>query len=107
MNYSNIIYLKKELDKIKILFKKEEFNLVIKKSKALLKKNTNQAIIYNFIGLSYIQLSKIENALEILLLANKRLPSEPSILCNIGIAYKNLDDVLNARNYFNLSLIHI
>jgi len=104
MNYSNIIYLKKELDKIKILFKKEEFNLVIKKSKALLKKNTNQAIIYNFIGLSYIQLSKIENALEILLLANKRLPSEPSILCNIGIAYKNLDDVLNARNYFNKAI---
>jgi len=104
MNFSNIIYLKKELNKIKILFKKEEFNLVIKKSKTLLKKNPNQAIIYNYIGLSYIQLNKIENALEIFLLANKKLPSEPSILCNIGLAYKNLDDVLNARNYFNKAL---
>ena len=104
MNHSDIIYLKKELDKIKILFKKEEFNLVIQKSKVLLKKNPNQAIIYNYIGLSYIQLSKIENALRILLAAEQKLPSEPSILCNIGLAYKNLDDVSNARNYFNKAI---
>ena len=104
MNYSNIIYLRKELDKIKILFKKREFKIVIQKSKALLKKNLNQAIIYNYIGLSYIQLNKIEDALKIFLLANERLPSEPSILCNIGIAYKNLDDILNARNYFNKAI---
>ena len=37
-------------------------------------------------------------------MANERLPSEPSILCNIGIAYKNLDDILNARNYFNKAI---
>ncbi len=99
-----MIYLKKELDKIKILFKKEEFSLVIQKSKALLKKSSNQAIIYNYIGLSYIQLNKIEDALEIFLSANQKLPSEPSILCNIGLAYKNLDDISNARNYFNKAL---
>ncbi len=104
MNNSNIIYLKKELDKIKILFNKGAFNLVIQKSKALLKKNSNQTIIYNYIGLSYIQLNEIENALEIFLLANQKLPSEPSILCNIGLAYKNLDDIPNARNYFNKAL---
>ena len=104
MNNTNIIYLKKELSKIQILFKKKEFNLVIQKCKALLKKNPNQAIIYNYIGLSYIQLNEIENALEIFLTANQRLPSEPSILCNIGIAYKKLDDVSNARNYFNKAI---
>ena len=104
MNHSDIIYLKKELDKIKILFKKEEFSLVIQKSEVLLKKNPNQVIIYNYIGLSYIQLNKIENALEIFLSANQRLPSEPSILCNIGLAYKKLDDVSNARNYFNKAI---
>ncbi len=104
MNNTNIIYLKKELSKIQILFKKEEFKLVIQKCKALLKKNPNQAIIYNYIGLSYIQLNEIENALEIFLTANQRLPSEPSILCNIGIAYKKLDDVSNARNYFNKAI---
>ena len=104
MNYSSIDYLKKELSKIQILFKKKEFNLVIQKCKALLKKNPNQAIIYNYIGLSYIQLNEAENALKILLSADQKLLSEPSILCNIGIAYKNLDDVSNARNYFNKAI---
>ena len=104
MNYSNIIYLRKELDKIKVHFKKGEFKLVIQKSKTLLKKNPNQAIIYNFIGLSYIQLNEIKNALEIFLLANQRLPSEPSILCNLGITYKNLDNISEARDYFNKAI---
>ena len=63
MNNNNIVYLKKELNKIQILFKKKEFNLVIQKCKALLKKNPNQAIIYNYIGLSYIQLNEVKNAL--------------------------------------------
>ena len=104
MNYNNIIYLRKELDKIKVLFKKGEFKLVIQKSKTLLKKNPNQIIIYNFIGLSYIQLNEIENALEIFLLSNQKLPSEPSTLCNIGIAYKNLDNISKARDYFNKAI---
>ena len=104
MNNNRITYLKKELSKIQILFKKEEFNLVIQKCKALLKKNPNQAIIYNYVGLSYIQLNEIENALKIFLSANQRLPSEPSILCNIGIVYKKLDDLSNARNYFNKAI---
>ena len=104
MNYSNIIYLKKELSKIQNLFKKKKFNLVIQKSKALLEKNSNQTIIYNYIGLSYIQLNEIENALKIFQLANKKIPSEPSILCNIGLAYKNLDDISKARNYFNKAI---
>ena len=104
MNYSNIIYLKKELSKIQNLFKKKKFNLVIQKSKALLEKNSNQTIIYNYIGLSYIQLNEIENALKIFQLANKKLPYEPSILCNIGLAYKNLDDISEARNYFNKAI---
>ena len=104
MNYSNIIYLRKELDKIKVLFKKGEFKLVIQKSKTLLKKNPNQIIIYNFIGLSYIQLNEIENALKIFLLSNQKLPSEPSTLCNLGIAYKNLDNISKARDFFNKAL---
>ena len=104
MNYSSINYLKKELSKIQILFKEKEFNLVIQKCKALLKKNPNQAIIYNYIGLSYIQLNEIENALKTFLSADQKLLSEPSILCNIGLAYKNLDDVSNARNYFNKAI---
>ena len=79
MNYSNIIYLRKELDKIKVLFKKGEFKLVIQKSKILLKKNPNQTIIYNFIGLSYIQLNEIENFGNILL-SIKNYPLNPRFM---------------------------
>ena len=37
-------------------------------------------------------------------MANKRLPSEPSILCNLGITYKNLDNLSEARDYFNKAI---
>ena len=104
MNTKNIIQLKKKLDKINILFKKKEFNLVIKKCEALLKNNPNQAIIYNFIGLSYLQLNENKKALDIFLSANQKLTNEPSILCNAGIAYKNLGDLTNAKKYFYKAL---
>ena len=38
------------------------------------------------------------------MLSNQKLPSEPSTLCNIGIAYKNLDDISKARDYFNKAI---
>ena len=100
MTNKNFLHLKKELNKIDSFFKKKEFDTVIKKSKILLKKNSNQAIIYNYIALSYFELDKTENALQILLLANEKLPSETSILCNTGIAYKKLGELIKARNYF-------
>ena len=104
MNNKNITYLKNELKKISILFKSKKFNLVIQEAKTLLKNNPKQAIIYNYIGLSYFQLHEIEKALELFLLANQRLPSEPSILCNTGIAYKNLDELKDAKKYFKKAL---
>ena len=101
MNNKNIfLHLRKELSKIDFFFKKKEFDTVIKKSKILLKKNPSQAIIYNYIGLSYLELDKTEKALELLLLANEKIPSETSILCNIGIAFKKLGNLTKARNYF-------
>ena len=100
MNNKNFLYLKKELGKIHSFYKKKEFDSAIKKSKILLKKNPNQAMIYNYIALSYFELGKIENALELLLIADEKLPSETSILCNIGIAYKKLGELIKARHYF-------
>ena len=75
MSNENIIYLKKELSKINNLFKQRNFILVINKSKILLKKNSYQPIIHNYIGLSYIELGKNEKAIETFLLAQKKLPS--------------------------------
>ena len=98
---NNVISLKKQLDIVNFFFKKKEFKIVIEKCKSLLKQNFSQAIIYNFIALSHIQLNENEKALEILLIANKKIPSEPSLLCNTGIAYKNLDELTKARECFN------
>ena len=104
MSNENIIYLKKELGKINNLFKQKNFFLVIKKSKILLKKNSNQPIVHNFIGLSYIELGENEKAIETFLLAQKKLPSDSSICCNTGIAYKQLGDLVKAREYFYKAL---
>ena len=104
MNNKNITFLKKELEKMKVLFLKKEYNLVIQKCSSLLRNNPKQAIIYNFAGLSYLQLNEKNKALDIFLSANQKLPGEVSILCNIGIAYKNLDELETAKQYFNKAL---
>ena len=104
MSSENINFLKKELNNISILFKKKEFDLVIKKCKSLLINNSNQPIIYNFIGLSYLELNENKKALEILLSANQKLSNEASILCNTGIAYKRLGQLTHAKTYFNKAL---
>ena len=69
MNNQNIIYLKKELIKINNHFREKKFNLVIKKSKLLLKTNLKQPMIYNLIGFSHLELGETEKALENFLLA--------------------------------------
>ena len=104
MKKNDIIFLKKELDKINILFKEKKFHLVIQKCKSLLNNNPNQAIIYNFIGLSHLQLNENERALNVFLSVNKKFSAEPSILCNTGITYKNLGELNIARSYFNKAL---
>ena len=89
MSNENIIYLKKELSKINNLFKQKNFFLVIKKSKILLKKNSNQPIIHNFIGLSYVELGENEKAIETFLLAQKKLPSDSSIFVILELPTNN------------------
>ena len=104
MNHINIIYLRKELDKIKILFKKREFKIVIQKSKALLKKNLNQAIIYNYIGLSYIQLNKIEDALKTLYEAKKVDEFNSDIDYNLSLTYKTIKSFNDAIRFIDSAI---
>ena len=104
MNNQNIIYLKKELIKINNYFRERKFNLVIKKSKLLLKTNPKQPMIYNLIGFSHLELGETKKALENFLLAIEKIPSDPSIFCNTGIAYKQYGNLKKAREYFNKAL---
>ena len=96
----NILYLKKEIEKIKVLFTEKKFDHVIKKTTLLLKKHPKQSMLYNMIGLSYLELEKYENAIKVLLSANKHIALDASILCNVGIAYKASWNFLEALHYF-------
>jgi len=104
MNNKNLIFLKKELNKINILFKKGQFNLVVQNCQSLLKKYTNQPIIYNYMGISYLHLNENNKALEVFLFANQKFSTDASVLCNTGIVYKNLDELKKAKEYFNKAL---
>ena len=97
---NNILYLEKEIEKIKVLFTEKKFDHVIKKTTLLLKNHPKQSMLYNIIGLSYLELEKYENALKVLLSAKKHITLDASILCNVGIAYKASWDFLEARHYF-------
>ena len=104
MSANNINFLKKELDKINILFKKKNYLDVIKKSKLLLKKNLNQHIIYNYIGLSYLEINNLDSAKDIFLKAIENKNQHASIFCNLGIVYKNLFLFNEAEKNFQKAL---
>jgi len=90
MNINKINFLKNELDKINIHFKKKNYLKVIKKSETLLKNNSNQHIIYNYIGLSYVELNNLDSARKIFFKAIENDNLHASIFCNLGIVHKNL-----------------
>ena len=94
---NNILYLKKEIEKIKTLFIEKKFETIIKKIETLLKKNPNQAILYNLMGLSYLELDQCDKAIQVWLSAIEIIPSDPSILCNIGIAYKKKNEPFRGK----------
>ena len=97
---SNIFYLKENIEKIKTLFLEKKFETVIKKSETLLKKNLRQSILYNFIGLSYIELNQYDKAINLWLAAISKMPPDSSFLSNIGLAYMKKWNFFEARKYF-------
>ena len=68
---NNIFYLKKEIEKIKTLFIEKKFKIITKKTAILLKNNPNQPILYNFMGLSYLELEQPDMAIKVWLSAIK------------------------------------
>ena len=104
MNINKINFLKNELDKINIHFKKKNYLKVIKKSETLLKNNSNQHIIYNYIGLSYVELNNLDSARKIFLKAIENDNLHASIFCNLGIVHKNLFLFSEAEKNFKKAL---
>ena len=80
MDKVKVELLLKELSKLASLYKANEFNKVIKNSKKLLKDYPKFSPIYNFLGLSYRQLGKIELAEKILLEGYSKDPKNPGFI---------------------------
>ena len=89
-NFSKSDYLKSEYNKINNLFLSGKFDIVIEKSKKIIKKNPTQIPFYNFLALSYREKGKIFLAEKILLSALKINPNNQSVLINLGSTYRVL-----------------
>ena len=87
-NFSNSDYLKSEYNKINNLFLSGKFDIVIEKSKKLIKKNPTQIPFYNFLALSYREKGEIFLAEKILQNALKISPNNQSVLINLGSTYR-------------------
>ena len=101
---NEIEYIKVEMEKIKKFFSVKQYDVVIEKTKKLLKKDKYQLIFYNYIGLSYKQLNKLEDATKTFKQALKIFPNSESLLGNIGSVLRLSDKLSEAEEYFERSL---
>ncbi len=93
-------FLEKEYQKIKDLFSKNKFSLVIEKSKKVLKKNPNQTVFYNFIGVSYRQLGKVNLSIKIFNDGLKINPNDENLLINLAGALRSIFKFENSKKIF-------
>ena len=81
---SDLEYIKKEYKKIQNLFLGGQYEAVINKTKILLKKDPGQVTFYNYIGLSYSHLGKIELGKKTFLKGLEIFPKNTSLLINLS-----------------------
>ena len=86
----DINYIKSELKKIQKYFLEQEFEKVIDKTTKLMKKDPNQVPFYNYIGLSYRQMGRNENAEITFKKGLEIFPNNLSIICNLGALYRSM-----------------
>ena len=84
----DIPFIKSEMDKIKNFFAVGDYEKVILKTKVLLKKDASQPVFYNYLGVSYRQLNKLDDAERILKTGLKIFPKASNMLNNLGIVYR-------------------
>jgi len=103
-NFSKSDYLKSEYNKINSLFLSGKFEIVIEKSKKLIKKNPTQIAFYNFLALSYREKGEILLAEEILLNALKISPNNQNVLVNLGSTYRVLIEYDKSEKFLKKAL---
>jgi len=103
-NFSKSDYLKSEYNKINNLFLSGKFDIVIEKSKKLIKKNPTQIPFYNFLALSYREKGEIFLAEKILQNALKISPNNQSVLINLGSTYRVLIEYDKSEKFLKKAL---
>lgn len=103
---TDIDYIKKEYKKIQNLFRAGQFEKVIEKTKILIKKDPDQITFYNYIGLSYSHLGKVELAKRVLLKGLEIDPNNQSLLVNLGSIYRISQNFTEAEKTLNKVLLN-
>ena len=101
-NISKSDFLKQELKKIQNLFLTNKFQLVVEKTKKMIKKDPSQIPFYNYLALSYRELGKFNTAEEVLQNALKIKPNAQSVLNNLGANYRAKGEYIKAEKYLDL-----
>ena len=89
-NLSNKNFLEQEYKKNFKLFSEKKFDLVIEKTKKIIKKGSTQMSFYILLALSYRESGKLFLAEKILINALKINPNNQSVLINLGSTYRVL-----------------
>ena len=103
-NFSKSNYLKSECNRIKNLFISGKFDIVIEKSKKLIKENPKQIPFYNFLALSYREKGEIFLTEKILQKALKISPNNESVLNNLGSTYRVLIEFDKSKKFLKKAL---
>ena len=95
--------MKKIEENIKILFNifnAGDYNLVISKSKKLIRAFPQYLILYNILGSAYHKVGSLNLAIEIFSKGLKIEPNNISMMNNLGNVYKTTGEIQLAENLF-------
>ena len=92
--------LQKDLQSISNLFYTAKFNLVITKTKKLIRKNPEYVVLYNLLGSAYQNIGNYTLAKEIFIKGYKMDPSNVAIMNNLANTYKNIGEFQLSEDLF-------
>ena len=96
--------LENQINIIKNKLRAEKFDEVIRDAKSLIKKFSNQQILYNILSLAYQQKGENDKSIDLLTNALKKSPKNIFFLNNMGASYYNKKNLVEAEYYFKRAL---
>ena len=82
------------------LFKTSKYEMVITKSKGLIRKFPQYLILYNILGSAYQNIGRLNLARAIFISGLKLEPNNIAIMNNLGNTHKNLGELDSAEDLF-------